>query len=196
VHQVVNFPDHDKSDSRLRQCQRHRCRNPRCATKLSKAVDNPRNAFCCSGCFTSYFRGCCLVCERRYNRKAEHQWFCRPKCKKEFYRHPEQFLGRWGDVSIAGRTSRENPIKRPGFRPTKAGREFVQIVGPALSPAALRLASLPLDLETAARVRGANAAVWIDQTPLPGTEYSQVTEIGHADYRIHRKRVLVEGGAS
>jgi len=133
---------------------RHRCRNPRCGAKLKRSTDNRRDAFCCSGCATSYFRNRCLVCERAFERKrkAEHQRFCRPKCRKEFQRHPERFLGGWGDVPVSSRATPETSIKGPGFSPTKVGRPFRQVAGPELGPTALRLASLPLDPELAARL--------------------------------------------
>src|SRR5262249_48407082 len=139
---------------------RHRCRHLRCGAKLEQPTDNARDAFCTPGCAASYFRNRCLVCERAFERKrkAEHQRFCRPKCRKEFQRHPERFLGGWGDVLVLSRATPETPIKGPGFCPTKAGRGFVQIAGPALSPTALRLASLPLDPELAARLERAHRA--------------------------------------
>src|SRR5262245_8629281 len=137
---------------------RHRCRNVRCGAKLGHPTDNLRDAFCCSGCATSYFRNRCLVCERAFERKrkAEHQRFCRPKCRKEFQRHPERFLGGWGDVLVSSRATSETPIKGPGFSPTKVGRPFAQVAGPELSPTEFRLATLPLDPEFAARLERAH----------------------------------------
>jgi hypothetical protein len=98
------------------------------------------------------------VCERAFERKrkAEHQRFCRPKCRKEFQRHPERFLGGWGDVLVSSRATPETPIKGPGFSPTKVGRPFRQVAGPELSPTALRLASIPLDPELTARLERAH----------------------------------------
>ena len=43
---------------------RRRCRNSRCGGELNRETDNPRNAFCCRGCFDQHYRRCCLVCER------------------------------------------------------------------------------------------------------------------------------------
>ena len=42
---------------------RHYCRNPRCRTKLAAPVSNPRDAFCCRGCFDSFYLHRCAVCE-------------------------------------------------------------------------------------------------------------------------------------
>jgi hypothetical protein len=137
---------------------RHRCRNPRCGAKLKRPTENPRDAFCALGCVTSYFRNRCLVCEQlfRRRRKAEHQRFCRPKCRKEFQRHPERFLGGWGDVLVSSRATSETPIK-PGLKSgSKVGRPFAQVAGPRLDPTGLHLASLPLDPEFAARLERAH----------------------------------------
>jgi hypothetical protein len=49
---------------------RHYCRNVRCGAKLKKPADNPRDAFCCVGCFESYFRNRCLVRERPFKRSV------------------------------------------------------------------------------------------------------------------------------
>jgi hypothetical protein len=34
---------------------RHRCRNPRCKLKLSAPVENEHHAFCCRGCYVSFY---------------------------------------------------------------------------------------------------------------------------------------------
>jgi len=136
---------------------RHRCRNPRCRGKLKRPVDNPHHAFCCPGCFASYFRNRCLVCERSYQRKREQQCFCRPKCRVEFGRHRERFLGGWGDISGLLCEGPKTLIK-PGLKTgTKDGRPFRIVAGPDLSPASFRLAALPLDPRVAARLDRANA---------------------------------------
>jgi hypothetical protein len=43
---------------------RHRCRNPKCRSKLPAPVANEREAFCSRGCHASFYRKRCLVCER------------------------------------------------------------------------------------------------------------------------------------
>src|SRR5436190_4091048 len=42
---------------------RHRCRNPRCRSKLTTPVANPREAFCTKGCRSSFYRKRCVICE-------------------------------------------------------------------------------------------------------------------------------------
>jgi hypothetical protein len=55
---------------------RHRCRNRRCRERLPEPVDNPRRAFCCRGCFNSFYRSRCRVCEAAIRRKNEQQRTC------------------------------------------------------------------------------------------------------------------------
>ena len=74
---------------------RHRCRNPRCRSKLKAPVENPHHAFCSRGCHAGFYRSRCLVCEGAITRKTERQLFCRkPRCRSAFrgseshYRYP------------------------------------------------------------------------------------------------------------
>jgi hypothetical protein len=91
---------------------RHRCRNPRCGAKLKEPTDNPREAFCCKGCFTSYYRNRCIVCEHPYDRTREDQHTCgRRKCKGEFRRHRLRFLPKWGQIPGEALSTTRNPIK-------------------------------------------------------------------------------------
>ena len=56
---------------------RHYCRNPKCRSKLKSAVSNPREAFCARGCYTSFYRKRCLVCEEameRTDRASARLW--------------------------------------------------------------------------------------------------------------------------
>ena len=60
---------------------RHMCRNPKCRMRLPTPVSNEREAFCCRGCHTSFYRKRCLVCEEQMVRKTEHQRICgKRKC--------------------------------------------------------------------------------------------------------------------
>ena len=70
----------------LRHCCRH------CRSKLPEPTDTPRRAFCVRGCFTSYYRSRCVVCEQPFRRKAEHQKTCiAQKCKAEARRFPAAY---------------------------------------------------------------------------------------------------------
>jgi hypothetical protein len=61
---------------------RHRCRNPKCRSKLPAPVANEREAFCARGCHGGFYRKRCLVCEAPMERKTEHQLVCgKRKCR-------------------------------------------------------------------------------------------------------------------
>jgi hypothetical protein len=62
---------------------RHRCRNPKCKMKLPKPVSNEREAFCCRGCYSAFYRKRCRVCEAEIEQpKSGERILCkRPKCR-------------------------------------------------------------------------------------------------------------------
>jgi hypothetical protein len=66
---------------------RHYCRFDR--TKLSEPTDNPKRAFCCRGCFNSFYRSRCVVCESPIRRKNERQKTCIDvRCKADLQQFP------------------------------------------------------------------------------------------------------------
>jgi transcription antitermination factor NusG len=61
---------------------RHRCRHQRCRMKLPAPVSNPREAFCCRGCYGSFYLRRCLVCEGAIERTTANRKICKkPKCR-------------------------------------------------------------------------------------------------------------------
>jgi hypothetical protein len=67
----------------MSETARHYCR--RCRSKLSAAVENLRDAFCCRGCYRQHYHSRCLVCEREMTRTTGNQRLCgRRKCKVGF----------------------------------------------------------------------------------------------------------------
>ena len=74
-----------KIGAAVTQALRHYCRNPRCRSKLSTRVSNPREAFCARGCHSSFYRKRCVACEQPMERKRESQQLCgRRKCEGQF----------------------------------------------------------------------------------------------------------------
>ena len=72
---------------------RHRCRNPRCGSKLREPVENLHAAFCTRGCWEQYHRSRCVVCERGFDRKVENKRLCeRRLCRAEMRRWPAVYL--------------------------------------------------------------------------------------------------------
>jgi hypothetical protein len=71
---------------------RHRCRNPKCGLKLKTPVENPRDAFCCKGCFVGFYRKRCLVCEDKLPPGPENREICRrSKCRAEVRKFPHLY---------------------------------------------------------------------------------------------------------
>jgi hypothetical protein len=55
---------------------RHYCRHKLCRSKLPQPVSNSREAFCSRGCYRSFYRRHCLICEAEMVRKTENQLVC------------------------------------------------------------------------------------------------------------------------
>jgi hypothetical protein len=78
---------------------RHRCRNPRCRMKLPVPVENEHHAFCSRGCYGSFYRNRCRVCERDLRKAGKRgdagRVYCRPpaNCRQEAARWPEKYSG-------------------------------------------------------------------------------------------------------
>ncbi len=69
---------------------RHSCRL--CRTKLAEPTENLRRAFCARGCYRSFYRSRCRVCEVAIRRKNEQQKVCYGKqCRAELRRFPEAY---------------------------------------------------------------------------------------------------------
>ena len=78
---------------------RHRCRNPRCRLKLPAPVENEHRAFCTHGCYESFYRNRCRVCERDLRKTGKRgdagRLYCRPpaNCRREAEKWPEKYAG-------------------------------------------------------------------------------------------------------
>jgi hypothetical protein len=76
---------------------RHRCRNPCCRSKLPAPVENEHRAFCTRGCYESFYRSRCRVCERDLRKDGKRgdagRVYCRPPagCRREAKRWPEKY---------------------------------------------------------------------------------------------------------
>jgi hypothetical protein len=122
---------------------RHRCRF--CRTKLVEPTDNPRRGFCCRGCFNSFYRHRCVVCESPIRLKRENQLrLCIDvHCRAEAKRFPEAY--RWPDRP-RGSQNGEVAQKTPDFIRSKTAIEppprWQQVTGPELSPRSIALATI------------------------------------------------------
>ena len=89
---------------------RSMCRNPRCRSKLSTPVSNPRDAFCTRGCHTAFYRKRRRVCECVIEQPKRGQRFVcnKPRCYAAF--KGREAFGRYhpsGEVQI----NPKKPIK-------------------------------------------------------------------------------------
>ena len=136
---------------------RHRCRNPRCRSKLPAPVTNPREAFCARGCHSSFYRRRCLICEREMERKNERQLVCgKRRCRNAL--QARSGLGRYLPSSD-GVSPLEKPIK-PGIKSGVAGdRPWRLAAGQELSPSAFHCAAVGAD-EAVAAINRTNARHW------------------------------------
>jgi hypothetical protein len=135
---------------------RHRCRNPRCGVKLKAPIENARDAFCYPGCYESFYRSRCLVCERPFDRKTERKRVCnRSKCRHEFRRHPERFQPTRYRASVLDHNASGN-ARFTGLKTgQKSGRAWRKVAGPDLTEINFRI---PLDPELVARLKKVHAA--------------------------------------
>ena len=120
---------------------------------LQSPVANPREAFCTKGCYGSFYRKRCIVCEGPIERKAEHQKVCRKaKCRNALRASPELFdppFSLFGAEASpdAGRSPKKLDFIGVGLR-AKSGRAAPEgaseldrrlcrlVAGPELSPSA------------------------------------------------------------
>ena len=120
------------------------CRNPRCRLKLRQPVSNPREAFCCRGCHTSFYLHRCLVCEEPIERKREDQRVCRkPKCRRAW--RVGNGFGRY--VRAVPPSAAKLASKTPDFIGSKqaldSDRAWCIVAGPELTAAQLSGATIP-----------------------------------------------------
>jgi hypothetical protein len=130
---------------------RHRCRNPRCATKLKEPTENPSKAFCCHGCHAAYYRGRCIVCEAKLPPGPSNREICRrTECRAELRKSPQRY--RWSRIGERPQRSAHSTGLKNGLKP---GRPFRIVAGPAdLHEINLRI---PLEPEVIARLDRAHA---------------------------------------
>src|SRR5262249_39057626 len=90
---------------------RKRCRNPHCRQKLKHPTDNDHHAFCCLGCFNSFYLNRCCVCEKPLRDKRGGRLYCRPpnKCKQEAAKWPQKYEFQ---STFVRQVSQEVPILR------------------------------------------------------------------------------------
>jgi hypothetical protein len=124
---------------------RHRCRNPRCRTKLAAAVENRNLAFCCPSCRAVFYRRRCVVCER--STRSERAITCGRTCLNTHRRQPEIYPTPGHPTALRRADSGSAHSTGLKTRPP-GGRAWRIIAGPEVP--ALNL-EIGLDPKTAAR---------------------------------------------
>ena len=165
---------------------RHYCRNPRCRSKLPAPVSNPREAFCTRGCYDSFYRHRCLICERPIKQPKRGK---RVICNKATCRsalRSNSYLGRYHRSFAAKSIS--NKADFIGVKePLKPHRPWRVSAGPELSASALHCAVVGGDERVTAinranfkHWRGANAKA--EQKTLIERRHPPVNVLGGYNY--------------
>jgi hypothetical protein len=121
---------------------RHRCRNPKCRSKLSTPVSNPREAFCARGCHSIFYRTHCRVCEAPIEqpKSGGERFICKKsKCLNAW--KANFGFGRYHPSSDVKSTP-ETPIKAGVQTPHKADRAWRVVAGPAMTRPQLHCATV------------------------------------------------------
>src|SRR4029077_621101 len=118
---------------------RRMCRNPKCRSKLTTPVTNPREAFCSlapNGCRERFYRLRCYVCEEKKPGRLDAHTCGRRKCKNA--------LQTLGTLSTTGRVeiASADPIK-PGLPERGKAPPGWKIIAGELSPQAFHCATVP-----------------------------------------------------
>ena len=122
---------------------RHQCRNPKCRSKLQAPVTNQREGFCCRGCYSSFYRTRCRVCEEPIKQPGRGvRLVCKkPKCRSAWQR--KDGMGRYADDAKATQEVPANQSVLRGSKPVDpADRSWRQIAGPPLTPSQFHCATL------------------------------------------------------
>jgi len=151
---------HSQPNQLQRLEPRQTCRNPNCGAKLKAPTDNRHHAFCTVGCYRQFFRHRCVVCERQMERPAQAagKKICgKRKCRILLRQSPISYRP-MGHSLIEGERPLGSADKiggKKGWR--EQPKVWKVIAGQNLSHANL---IVPLDPETASRVRLANERFW------------------------------------
>lgn len=124
------------------------CRNiPFCGGKLAHTPESDRRAFCCRGCYTQFYKNRCRVCEVQLPPGSHKRRLCKSStCLQQFRRFRE--LYEWPVYHSA------ETVEYVQSNPIKTGTEMrAKVIGPSLSPSALKCATLGLDADTARHYR-------------------------------------------
>jgi hypothetical protein len=118
---------------------RHRCRHPKCRSKLPTPVSNPHRAFCTPGCHSSFYLKRCLVCENEKPAKstARRKLCRRPKCESRYRQNSRHYAFSGRDTISAA-----NALRSAHKSHVSDGPKWAVAGGPALTPNQLHCATV------------------------------------------------------
>jgi hypothetical protein len=140
---------------------RRRCRNPKCRMKLRAAVGSPREAFCCRGCYNTFYLHRCHVCECAIEqpKNGGQRLICKKaRCRNAW--RARSGLGRYLTPSAASaiRKTHDSIEVQTAITPRRAWRI---VAGPQLTAAELHYATVGAE-EALEASRRTNARHWRD----------------------------------
>jgi hypothetical protein len=120
---------------------RKMCRNPKCRSKLPTPTSNEREAFCCKGCYSSFYLHRCRVCEGPIEQKRDGR---RVLCKKAACRNAfsRNFAGGRYLPSSAPSYGSKTPDFTGSKDAPKPDRAWKIVAGSALTPGRLSAATI------------------------------------------------------
>jgi hypothetical protein len=134
--------------------ERHYCRNPRCRLKLPEPVSNEREAFCCQGCHTNFYRTRCRICEAPLEQpqRGGTRLICkRAKCRSAW--RAGLGLGRYPTLNGAESIPEVPVNKGPKVAVSDdRARPWRIVAGRELTPTQLHCAIIPPDPKLVARL--------------------------------------------
>jgi hypothetical protein len=113
---------------------RRRCRHRR--SKLPEPVANLREAFGCSGCYGSFYRHRCRICEEPLERRREDQNICRKATCRNAWKSKDG-LGRYYIPASSKLAPESHDFIEPKLA-TKPDRAWRIVAGPELSASTFR----------------------------------------------------------
>ena len=128
---------------------RKMCRNPKCRMKLPTPISNEKEAFCCKGCYGSFYLHRCIVCEKAIERTTANRKICKKsKCRNalaagEGFGRYHADSARPSHVSPNLERKGAEPIESGTFEGHKPARRWRIIAGPALTPSQFHCATVP-----------------------------------------------------
>jgi hypothetical protein len=115
------------------------CRNPKCRMKLPTPTSNEREAFCCRGCHSAYYRKHCLVCDGAIVQpKRGERLICKKAACIKAFRESSTIYRYQGSQTAESISETHDFIDSK--QALKPDRGWFIVAGPKLTPSQFRCA--------------------------------------------------------